>query len=123
MTLKGDLTAEVAAILREQWDEETTTVVPGAEDLRLNANHAKNLMRRPCSTPTLMGLRAFVIEASHMGEALAKRSHDANPGMLALSGNRLSIFAAYGAYATQRAWWDVTSSKRVDGEGRRLLAA
>lgn len=43
MSLKDDLAAEVAATFRARWDEETTTVVPAAEDLRLNANHAKNL--------------------------------------------------------------------------------
>jgi class 3 adenylate cyclase len=43
MSLKGDLAAEVAATFKAHWDEDATTVVPAADDLRLNANHAKNL--------------------------------------------------------------------------------
>lgn len=43
MSLRDDLRAEVAATFKAHWDEETTTAVPAAEDLRLNANHAKNL--------------------------------------------------------------------------------
>lgn len=43
MSLKDDLAAEVAATFKAGWDQESTTTVPAAEDLRLNANHAKNL--------------------------------------------------------------------------------
>jgi len=43
MGLKDDLTAEVKATFSAQWEVQTTTVVPAAEDLRLNANHAKDL--------------------------------------------------------------------------------
>ena len=43
MGLKDDLSAEVRKTFAEAWDEQSATVVPSAEDLRLNANHAKNL--------------------------------------------------------------------------------
>jgi len=43
MSLKSDLTAEVKAIFSSQWDVQTATSVPAPEDLRLNANHAKDL--------------------------------------------------------------------------------
>lgn len=43
MGLKDDLTAEVKKTLSDAWEEQSTITVPLAEDLRLNANHAKNL--------------------------------------------------------------------------------
>lgn len=43
MSLKDDLTSEVTRIFRFQWDVQTTTNVPAAEDLRLDANHAKKI--------------------------------------------------------------------------------
>jgi class 3 adenylate cyclase len=43
MGLKADLEAEVKAIFASQWEAETTTGVPDPGDLRLNANHAKDL--------------------------------------------------------------------------------
>jgi len=43
MGLKDDLTAEVKAIFTAQWEVQTTTSVSVPEDLRLNANHAKDL--------------------------------------------------------------------------------
>ena len=43
MGLKEDLTAEVKKTLAERWETETTNDVPDPEDLRLNANHAKDL--------------------------------------------------------------------------------
>ena len=43
MGLKDDLAAEVKATFAAAWQEETTSSVPAPEDLRLNANHAKNL--------------------------------------------------------------------------------
>jgi len=43
MSLKDDLKAEVKATFTTQWDVQTTTSVPEPEDLRLNANHAKDL--------------------------------------------------------------------------------
>lgn len=43
MSLKDDLSAEVKKIFADAWDEQTTLSVPSPEDLRLNANHAKNL--------------------------------------------------------------------------------
>lgn len=43
MGLKDQLTQEVKATFSAIWDEQTTTNVPAPEDLRLNANHAKNL--------------------------------------------------------------------------------
>lgn len=41
--LKSDLEAEVKKTFADAWDEQNTTSVPAPEDLRLNANHAKNL--------------------------------------------------------------------------------
>lgn len=43
MGLKEDLTAEVKATFSQRWDVQETQSVPAAEDLRLNANHAKDL--------------------------------------------------------------------------------
>lgn len=43
MGLKEDLIAEVKKTLAEQWEEQTTSDIPDPEDLRLNANHAKDL--------------------------------------------------------------------------------
>lgn len=43
MSLKDDLKAEVKATFATQWDVQTTTSVPEPGDLRLNANHAKDL--------------------------------------------------------------------------------
>jgi class 3 adenylate cyclase len=43
MSLKDDLTAEVNSTFFSVWEEQATTTVPAAEDLRLNANHAKDL--------------------------------------------------------------------------------
>ena len=43
MGLKDDLAAEVKATFASQWEVQTTTSVPAPEDLRLNANHAKDL--------------------------------------------------------------------------------
>lgn len=43
MGLKDDLAAEVNATFASQWEVQTTTSVPAPEDLRLNANHAKDL--------------------------------------------------------------------------------
>lgn len=43
MGLKDDLTAEVKATFLKQWDVQKTETVPAPENLRLNANHAKDL--------------------------------------------------------------------------------
>lgn len=43
MGLKDDLIAEVKATFSAQWEVQATTSVPAPEDLRLNANHAKDL--------------------------------------------------------------------------------
>lgn len=43
MGLNDDLAAEVKAIFAAQWEVQTTTSVPAPENLRLNANHAKDL--------------------------------------------------------------------------------
>lgn len=43
MGLKDDLATEVKSIFAAQWEVQTTTSVPAPEDLRLNANHAKDL--------------------------------------------------------------------------------
>lgn len=43
MGLKADLEAEVKTTFASQWETQTTTSVPAPEDLRLNANHAKDL--------------------------------------------------------------------------------
>jgi class 3 adenylate cyclase len=41
--LKDDLTAEVKATFAAVWEEQSAEAVPDPEDLRLNANHAKDL--------------------------------------------------------------------------------
>jgi class 3 adenylate cyclase len=43
MGIKEDLTKEVGTIFRSHWEDEATTAVPEAEDLRLNSNHSKTL--------------------------------------------------------------------------------
>jgi class 3 adenylate cyclase len=43
MGLSDDLAAEVKATFATKWEVQTATSVPAPEDLRLNANHAKNL--------------------------------------------------------------------------------
>jgi class 3 adenylate cyclase len=43
MGLKADLESEVKKTFADAWEEQTATAVPVPEDLRLNANHAKNL--------------------------------------------------------------------------------
>src|SRR4051812_48025910 len=43
MGLKDDLNAQVKETFRLKWDEEVAQAVPAPEDLRLNANHAKDL--------------------------------------------------------------------------------
>lgn len=43
MGLKDDLNAQVKETFRLKWDEEVSQAVPAPEDLRLNANHAKDL--------------------------------------------------------------------------------
>lgn len=43
MGLKDDLTTEVKATFAGAWEEQATSSVPAPQDLRLNANHAKNL--------------------------------------------------------------------------------
>jgi class 3 adenylate cyclase len=41
--LKDDLSAEVRKTFADEWDEQSATAVPVPEQLRLNANHAKDL--------------------------------------------------------------------------------
>lgn len=43
MGLASDLSAEIKSTFTSQWEEQKTTTVPAAENLRLNANHAKDL--------------------------------------------------------------------------------
>jgi class 3 adenylate cyclase len=43
MSLKDSLTTEIKASFNSQWQVEVAQKVPAAEDLRLNANHAKDL--------------------------------------------------------------------------------
>jgi class 3 adenylate cyclase len=43
MGLKDDLSNEVSETFSHQWREEEAADIPDPEDLRLNANHAKNL--------------------------------------------------------------------------------
>ena len=43
MTLRNRLATEVQAVLADLWDTSTGTVIPSAERLRLNANHAIEL--------------------------------------------------------------------------------
>lgn len=43
MGLKDDLAAEVKTTFSSRWEVQATTSVPAPEDLRLNANHAKDI--------------------------------------------------------------------------------
>ena len=43
MGLKDDLYVEVKSTFAQAWDVQKTERVPAPEDLRLNANHAKDL--------------------------------------------------------------------------------
>lgn len=43
MSLKEELEAQVKATFSQQWDIQKTENIPAPEDLRLNANHAKDL--------------------------------------------------------------------------------
>jgi len=43
MGLKADLESQVKATFSQQWERQTTDSVPAPEDLKLNANHAKDL--------------------------------------------------------------------------------
>lgn len=45
MSLGDDLTREVRETFRTKWDTESARVVPAPKDLRLNANHAKEIDR------------------------------------------------------------------------------
>jgi class 3 adenylate cyclase len=41
--LASDLSAEIKSTFTSRWEEQTATTVPAADNLRLNANHAKDL--------------------------------------------------------------------------------
>ena len=43
MGLKDDMTTEVIKTFSTKWDVQVITSVPDPDDLRLNANHAKDL--------------------------------------------------------------------------------
>lgn len=43
MGLASDLSAEIKSTFTSQWEEQKASAVPAAENLRLNANHAKDL--------------------------------------------------------------------------------
>ena len=60
MSLKDDLTAEVKSTFASTWDEQAANVVPAAEDLRLNANHAKNLEKATVLYADLDGSTSMV---------------------------------------------------------------
>lgn len=60
MGLKDDLTTEVKATFSKAWEEQKTDSVPAPEDLRLNANHAKNLEKATVLYADLDGSTSMV---------------------------------------------------------------
>lgn len=62
-----------------------------------------------------LGVPTFAISDDSIGAAISKRSYDARLGMLALCGKDLLIFAAFGNFGHNRAWWHVANGKQVKG--------
>lgn len=60
MGLKDDLSAEVKSTFAQAWDAQKTEGVPAPEDLRLNANHAKDLERATVLYADLDGSTSMV---------------------------------------------------------------
>lgn len=60
MGLKDDLSAEVKSTFAQAWDVQKTDSVPGPEDLRLNANHAKDLEKATVLYADLDGSTSMV---------------------------------------------------------------
>lgn len=60
MGLKDELSAEVKSTFAEAWDVQKTESVPAPEDLRLNANHAKDLEKATVLYADLDGSTSMV---------------------------------------------------------------
>lgn len=60
MGLKDDLSAEVKSTFAQAWDVQKTESVPAPEDLRLNANHAKDLEKATVLYADLDGSTSMV---------------------------------------------------------------
>jgi class 3 adenylate cyclase len=60
MGLKDDLSAEVKSTLAQVWDVQKTDSVPSPEDLRLHANHAKDLEKATVLYADLDGSTSMV---------------------------------------------------------------
>lgn len=60
MGLKDDLSSEVKSTLAQAWEVQTTDNVPVPEDLRLNANHAKDLEKATVLYADLDGSTSMV---------------------------------------------------------------
>lgn len=60
MGLKDNLSAEVKSTFAQAWDVQKTDSVPAAEDLRLNANHAKDLEKATVLYADLDGSTSMV---------------------------------------------------------------
>lgn len=60
MGLKDDLSAEVKSTFAQAWDVQKTERVPAPEDLRLNANHAKDLEKATVLYADLDGSTSMV---------------------------------------------------------------
>jgi class 3 adenylate cyclase len=60
MGLKDDLSAEVKSTFAQAWDVQNTDSVPAPEDLRLNANHAKDLEKATVLYADLDGSTSMV---------------------------------------------------------------
>ncbi len=60
MSLKQDLESQVKATFSQQWDIQKTENIPAPADLRLNANHAKDLETATILYADLDGSTAMV---------------------------------------------------------------
>lgn len=60
MGLKDELSAEVKSTFAQAWDVQNTESVPAPEDLRLNANHAKDLEKATVLYADLDGSTSMV---------------------------------------------------------------
>jgi hypothetical protein len=92
MALADDLTAWVKETFKQPWEEEKTVGVPKPEDLRLNANHAKNLEEAVVLYADLDGSTDMVVRRRNCRDALgAGRGRLRRHGGL-ICGARLQAF-------------------------------
>lgn len=75
MGLKEDLTAEVKKTLAERWEAQTASNVPDPGDLRLNANHAKDLESATVLYADLDGSTSMVDKCSSAFSAEIYKSY------------------------------------------------